>query len=237
MLTSSSGLAANVKQHFGVNRLDDQIMLADATIFEYALHKNQQPTLVFVDGLDEDQGQQSSLLNLIDKIIKFKVKVCLSSRYEKPFTVTFRDLAFRFRMDMLNRPGIYAYAAGSFETTTRPSKDRERQVLQEAAMTIAENSAGVFLRAQFAVSQVIDRVCKGHGVDDIWIHETIAILPSDLEQVYAHVFLSLNDEDKKTCWIVTQLIDTARRDLELPELFEASLLAGNNSRSLEKNAD
>ena len=117
LLTESSRLAAEVMQHFGVNRADDQIMLGDATIFEYALNKNDRPTLVFVDGLDEYEGYKPELLSLIDKITRFKVKVCLSSRYEKPFTTTFKDLRFQFRMDVLNEPGIYAYAKHILETT------------------------------------------------------------------------------------------------------------------------
>lgn len=234
MLMSSSALATDVKEHFGVNHLDDQIILASASIFEYALHKDKRLSLLFIDGLDEYQGQKPSLLNLIDSITKFKVKVCLSSRYETPFTFAFKDLAFQFRMDVLNQPGIYAYATGTFETTMRPSNDRERRVLENSATEIARKSTGVFLWAQFAVLQVIKRKCRGHEIDSVWIQEIVATMPPDLEHIYARVFLSLEDEDKTACGIILQLITSARRDLELPELLEASLLAGNDFRSLKE---
>jgi len=231
LLTTSNALAAEVMQHFGVNRLDDQIMLADATIFDYALNKNDQPTLLFVDGLDEYAGYKPELLSLVDRITRFNVKVCLSSRYEKPFTITFKDLRFQFRMDELNEPGIYAYAKHVLKTTLRPSDDEER-TLNTASEDIAYSSSGVFLWARFAVSNVVDRVCEGRHIEYGWIHTIIHSMPPELEDVYARIFQLISAKDKRACGIILALIDTAKYELELSELFEATLLAGNDFGSL-----
>ena len=233
LLETSDALAAEVMQQFGINRPDDQIMLADATMFEYALDRNDRLTLLFVDGLDEYQGNKPELLSLIHKITESKVKVCLSSRYEKPFTMTFNDSRFQFRMELLNRPGIYAYAKHILETTLRPSDGKERSVLHDASDEIADSSSGVFLWARFAVSEFIDRICEGYQTEDRWIRTIIRSMPPELEDVYARIFQNMKDKDKNACGIVLALIDAAKYDLELSELFEATLLAGNNFRSLD----
>ncbi|KAG9755457.1 hypothetical protein KCU73_g5407, partial [Aureobasidium melanogenum] len=235
LLTESSVLAADVKKHFSMRHLDDLIMLADASVLEYVLEKIEQPSLFFVDGLDEYQGHKPDLLNLINNITKYKVKVCLSSRYEKPFTIAYKDLEFQFRMDVLNKPGIYAYSQTTFAANLYPSHFEELYALQRAAETIAESSTGVFLWARFAVAQVIDRVCDGHEIEEAWIQSIIAAMPPDLEEVYALIFQSMNEEHKEACSIILQLINSAERDLELSELFEAAIIAGVGFRPLEKS--
>jgi len=236
LLTNSRTLASDVMQHFGVNCLDGQIMLADATVFEYALNRNDRFTLLFVDGLDEYEGYKSELLSLIDKITKFKVKVCLSSRFEKPSTTTFKDLRFQFRMEELNKPGIYAYAKRMFETTLRPSNDKEQLTLTSASRDIANSSSGVFLWARFAVLDVINRVCEGHQIEYGWVRTIIHSMPPELKDVYARIFQSMRDKDKNASGIILALIDSAvGLDLEISELFEATLLAGNLFRSLGDN--
>lgn len=210
--------------------------MADATVFEFALSKNDRPTLFFIDGLDEYEGYKAELLSLIDKLTKFKVKVCLSSRYEKPFTTTFRDLDFQFRMEVLNQPGIYAYAKAILETTLRPSDKKGRSVLDTACKDIAQSSSGVFLWAHFAVSEVIDRMCEGYKIEERWIRTIVNSMPPELEDVYARMFQSMKDKDKNASGIILALIDSAAgSDLEISELFEAALLAGNAFRSLDEN--
>ncbi|KAH0035178.1 hypothetical protein KCU78_g2096, partial [Aureobasidium melanogenum] len=234
LLTESSTLAAEVQKHFSMKHLDELIMLGDASVLEYVLEANEQPLVFFIDGLDEYQGNKPELLSLINTITKSKVKVCLSSRYEKPFTIAYKNVEFQFRMDILNKPGICAYSESIFATISCPLKPNERRVLQGAAKTIAEISAGVFLWARFATFEVFDRACDGHGIENAWIESIITEMPPDLEEVYALIFQSMRKEYKKACGIIFQLINSAERDLELSELFEAAILAGANFRSLEK---
>lgn len=235
LLTTSSALAADVMQRFSIKRLDDQIMLANATVLEYALDRDYRPTLLFVDGLDEYEGNKPELLSLIGKITKYSVKVYLSSRYEKPFLMTFKDLRFQFRMETLNEPGICAYAKHILETTLRPSNEMERLVLGNASLEIARLSSGVFLWARFAMSNVIDRMCKGHQIEYEWVRTIIYSMPLELEEVYARIFQLIKDKDKQPCGIILALIDSAQQTLELLDLFEATLIAGNNFRSLDND--
>jgi len=235
LLTTSSALAADVMQRFGIKQLDEKIMLADATILEYALKRTDRPTLLFVDGLDEYEGNKPELLSLVDKITENNVKVCLSSRYERPFTETFKDLSFQFRMETLNKPGIYAYATHILQTTLRPSSNKERLALVFASRDIASSSAGVFLWARFAVSEVVDRICEGRQINYEWIRTIIHSIPPELEDVYARMFQVMKDKDQKACGIILALINSAATSLVLSQIFEAALLAGNDFRSLDDN--
>ncbi|KAG9658012.1 hypothetical protein KCU95_g9702, partial [Aureobasidium melanogenum] len=235
LLTESSTLAAEVQKHFSMKHLDELIMLGDASVLEYVLEANKQPLVFFIDGLDEYQGNKPELLSLINSITKFKVKVCLSSRYEKPFTIAYKNVEFQFRMDILNNPGICAYSESIFATISCPLKPNERRALQRAAKTIAEISAGVFLWARFATSEVFDRVYDGHEIEDTWIQSIITHMPPDLEEVYARILQSMKEEYKEAFGIIFQLINSAERELELSDLYEATVIAGVEFRSLEKS--
>lgn len=218
-----------------MKHLDELIMLGDASVLEYVLEANKQPLVFFIDGLDEYQGNKPELLSLINSITKFKVKVCLSSRYEKPFTIAYKNVEFQFRMDILNNPGICAYSESIFATISCPLKPNERRALQRAAKTIAEISAGVFLWARFATSEVFDRVYDGHEIEDTWIQSIITHMPPDLEEVYARILQSMKEEYKEAFGIIFQLINSAERELELSDLYEATVIAGVEFRSLEKS--
>ena len=233
ILTTSRTLAAQVWEHFGIKRLDDQIILASAGIFEFVLQKNNQLLLFFIEGLDEYQGDKPELLDFIDRITRFNVKVCLSSRYEKPFTITFRYLTLKFRMDILNEPDIRAHAVRTFEAVLKPPDERQREMLARAAGTIAKVSAGVFLWARFAISQVLNQVYRGHAIEDNWLQGMIAAISPDLEEVYARIIQSMEAKDRTTCGTILRLISSAERTLGLPELFQAALLASQDVESFD----
>jgi hypothetical protein len=101
-----------------------------------------------------------------------------------------------------------------------------------ATNSIVEKSAGVFLWARFAVQEVIDTVCNG-GAVELPLQTIIDRMPSELEQVYARIFRSFkNDDSKRACGLMLQLIDAAQQDLQLTTLFEAMLVAGDSFRPL-----
>ena len=93
----------------------------------------------------------------------------------------------------------------------------------------------MFLWARFAVSDVVDRICEGHQIGYEWLHRIVHTVPPELEDIYARIFQLMKDKDKKACGIVLALVDSAEETLELSELFEAMLIAGNNFRSLDEN--
>jgi hypothetical protein len=193
--------------------------------------------LIFIDGLDEYPAHKSEVVNLINDILRYDVRICLSSRNEPPFSVTYRNLSHKFLMDRVNKSGIEAHARGRFEVTLRSTLDHEKRDIALAIKSIAEKSAGVFLWARFAVQEVIDTVCYGSDVQ-LPLQIIVDRMPPELEQVYARIFCSLKDNDsKRACGLMLQLIDTAQRDLHLPVLFEAMLIAGDDFLPLNKTMD
>lgn len=110
--------------------------------------------------------------------------------------------------------------------------------MASAAKTISGRSFGVFLWARFAVLEVINTICDGHEIRGP-LTDIVHRMPSELEQVYARILASIqDDEDKRrSCGLMMQLVDGARRDLHVAELFEAMLIAGDGFRSLTKTMD
>jgi hypothetical protein len=237
LLATSVILAVEVGEHFGVAADEDMFTLSSSDILKFVLRKNTKPLLIFIDGLDEYQGHKSEVVNLVNDILQFDVRICLSSRNEPPFSVAYRDLPHKLFMDRVNRLGIEAHARGRFETTLRPTLYHEKLDIALATGLIAEKSAGVFLWARFAVQEVIDTICDG-GKIELPLQRIIDRMPPELEQVYARIFCSFrSDDSKRTCGLMLQLIDAAQQDLRLPALFEAMLIAGDNFRPFTKTMD
>lgn len=237
LLGSSATLAAEAGAHFGLTAHQDLFSLKSFDILRFVLRKNTQPLLFFIDGLDEYQGQKPELLCLVDDILSFDVRICLSSRNEKPFSVAYRDLQHKFLMDRVNQPGIEAYARGRFETTLMPKHDQEKQDIDLAAKTISEKSSGVFLWARFAVLEVIDAICDGDEIG-LSLQNIVWRMPPELEQVYARIFSSIQDDDRRrSCGLMMQLVDSAQRNLRVAQLFEAMLVAGDSFRPLTRTMD
>jgi hypothetical protein len=232
---TSTVLATEVDEHFGLVAHDDMFTLSSSDILEFVLRKNTQPLLIFIDGLDEYQAHKSEVVNLVNDILQFDVRICLSSRNEPPFSVAYRDLLHQFLMDRVNKPGIEAHARGRFEVTLRSTLDHEKRDIALAIDTIVEKSAGVFLWARFAVQEIIDKVCGG---SEIPLHSIIDRMPPELEEVYARIFCSFKDDDsKRACGLMLQLIDAAQHELRLAVLFEAMLISGDNFLPLAKIMD
>lgn len=135
----------------------------------------------------------------------------------------FRALA-SLRMDKVNRPGIMSFATAFLTRNLSPSTQEEKNIIESLAKDVTTKSAGVFLWARFAVLAIID--AKGQGLNEHALNAKLEMLPPDLEKIYAKIFESKSSEDREKSGIVLRLVTSAKRDILLSELFEASYLAG-----------
>jgi hypothetical protein len=238
LLSCLDGLASEVSTHFGLRKVDSHEWLGDdnmlASILEFILRKLSVPVLLFLDGLDEYRGEKAELLYLVDDLVSAGVRICLASRDEAPFAMKFRVLP-SLRMDKANRPGIVSFATAFLIRNLDASTQEEKNLVESLAKDVATKSAGVFLWARFAVFAIIDAKSQGLNENDLKVK--LERVPPDLEKIYARIFESKSSEDRKKSGIVLRLVTSAKRDILLSELFEASLLSGILTRSSDLMVD
>ena len=195
--------------------------------FELALRKTSSPVCLFLDGLDEYEGQKVELVNLLKDICSARVKVCLASRPEPPFPDALGKVP-GFSMDLMNRPGIEAFAFRTMQKFFAPTYDSDCTELQKLSAQIAENSEGVFLWARFALFELIDGKTKGE--DDAALRRRLEEVPPELQDIYARIFQRRTNPEKELTSAILRLVCTAERTLTTTELHEAILLTGNDQR-------
>lgn len=221
-----------IRSRLGLNSYRELTNTDLAKIFQHVLGEGDQAALLLLDGLDEYAGHKPELVGLIKDITRYRVKICVSSRNEVPFSSAYRDITWKLYMDRVNGAGIETYAHRKLTDAWDPKGAEEKEVLDDAAKTISYNSSGVFLWARFAVSDILDMLIVHQTLAQGWIRSVIDNMPADLEARYAHTFDNIAPQNRRPCGIIFQLVNAARRSLLVSELFEAALLAGISFNSL-----
>jgi hypothetical protein len=156
------------------------------SISQLVFETKQTPRLaVFIDGLDEYEGDLESLTSFVKQLHSHeRVKLCGSSR---PWNI-FRDECKVYpslRMELLTRPDIKKYVDGRMKTS---SAFQELRILQPHSIEklefeIIEKADGVFLWVVLVVEKLITIVRDNNDLHTIW--KEFAALPPGLEDLYA----------------------------------------------------
>ena len=147
---------------------------------------------LFVDGLDEFDGNLNDLIDLFKDTIKnSNVKVCVSSR---PW-VEFED-AFEHRpslkLEDLTYTDIKSYVSGSFQKDSNFARlcIREPEYAAQLVEEVVSKASGVFLWVHLVVASLIAGMCYGDRVSDL--QRRLDQLPADLSTLYEKIVLSLD---------------------------------------------
>ncbi|PMD43040.1 hypothetical protein L207DRAFT_423295, partial [Hyaloscypha variabilis F] len=139
---------------------------------------------IFVDGLDEYEGNMLELFKVLADIddscgsLPHAVKLCLASRPEPLLTATLHESA-GFRMQDHNFKGIQEYVRSTLKCVRTAKED---DAFTNLSSEIAGRSEGVFLWARLAMNDLID----GHVTGDTQgeLLERLKRVPRDLHDVY-----------------------------------------------------
>jgi len=138
---------------------------------------------LFVDALDEHDGNHKPVLSLIQQLagladgVRLRVRICLASRPENIFAHSFRDApGFAIQdhthddIDKFTRKGLDEIAAGS----------------PEGFMTlvgeITSRARGVFMWVKLVISELMDGWIRGDTVEEL--QETLSEIPDELQELY-----------------------------------------------------
>ena len=142
---------------------------------------------LFIDGLDEFEGPQDLLIDLVKSLPqKANVKLCISSC---PLTVL--EQAFRgnpgIKLQELTKNSIRAFVNGLLLEHPRIQQlnpfDRERANI--LAGDVARRAEGVFLWAAIVVRDLREGVQNEDTLKEL--EQQVLILPSEIEGVYAAI--------------------------------------------------
>ena len=174
---------------------------------------------LFIDGLDEIEGDQDGLVVLIQNLAVTNpdVKICLSSRPEPSFTYAFSSSA-TLRLQDLTRKDIEVFVCNRLQAVPR----QRLLVLSEPDWvssikdTIIEKAQGVFLWVTLAVKLQI----KGLDNDDSLeqLQERLWLLPNELDGLYTHMLKKIEIPYKEEAAAYLQAVLEADEAIALSDI-------------------
>jgi hypothetical protein len=147
---------------------------------------------LFIDGLDEFDGDHSNLIDFIKDIAgSTNIKVCVSSRPWVVFEDAFANGPSLMLQD-LTYPDIMHFIMSMFSRNEgfRELQKREPEYAGKLLEDIGQKAAGVFLWVHLVVHSLLAGLVNGDRVSDL--QRRLAFLPPDLENLYQKILDGLD---------------------------------------------
>ena len=142
---------------------------------------------LFIDGIDEYQGDHTDIIELLKTIASPKVKMVLSSRPIRECVVAFENYP-NLKLQDLTHEDIKAYAADhivKYSDMPMYTSPAQRSEMNELVEELVTKSSGVFLW----VTLVVKSLVKGlNNFDQIGeLRERLNDYPTELDELYKHM--------------------------------------------------
>ena len=172
--------------------------------------------MIFIDGMDEFDGDKPGLIDFISSMLVPGVKICALSRPWIVFEDAFHH-RLHLRVENLTYPDINRYV------TAKLSPCRGFQVLQgydpafafQLIETVCKKSSGVFLWVYLVTQSLIEGITDGESLSDL--HTRLDSLPVDLEKLFARIIQSLTAKQSQRASQLFQIFRMSYRPLTLLE--------------------
>jgi hypothetical protein len=177
--------------------------------------------LLFLDGLDEFEGEPTVLIQLVkDLVATYGVKICVASRPWTEFADAF-DQYPMLTMQSLTQKDISLFINGNFEGCRA---FRERRALFPDQATnllrdISNKAQGVFLWVFLVVRDLIHSLSRGRSLSEL--QAIVDDLPTDLHNLYSKMRERVEPEDIENSARYYQLMVAALKPLHMVTLWMA----------------
>jgi hypothetical protein len=145
----------------------------------------------FIDGLDELDGDQVALVDLLHSMVHYSpddFKACVSSRPWKVFEDAFANIP-QLKLQDLTRKDIWRFVGDSLNNvvTVRRILKKDEEAAEDLKIQITDNSDGVFLWAALAVKSLVEHAVPTDTAVNLL--RKLDILPTDLDALFRHLLL------------------------------------------------
>lgn len=143
---------------------------------------------LFVDGLDEFEGDLEPLISTMRDVISHSssVKLCTASRPWNEFQEAFKDVP-SLRLQDLTRSDIQKYVEARFNENQQymALRDRETRLSDDLVSSVISKASGVFLWVKIVVSSLLAGLSQADRPSDL--KRRLEDLPEDLEGLYERI--------------------------------------------------
>ena len=147
---------------------------------------------IFIDGLDEYEGEHEELIHIVRDMAHAGVKLCISSRPWNIFEHAFgNDVVHKLYLEHFNRPDIEMYVRDKLQSRPDFQAMCARHLeADQLILEIIDKARGVFLWVYLVVRSLIQGLLNWDRIEDL--QRRIRAFPSDLDEFFSHILESLD---------------------------------------------
>ncbi|KIL88706.1 hypothetical protein FAVG1_07954 [Fusarium avenaceum] len=146
---------------------------------------------LFIDGLDEFDGDCNALVSLIGECTSCSIKICVSSRPWTEFENAFGEYP-QLRMEDLTYNDMTRYVMAKFGANPRfrTFQERHPELATDISRSVTEKANGVFLWVNIVVSSLLAGIVSGDRIEDL--ESRLDLLPPEIQDLYEKIIESIN---------------------------------------------
>ena len=223
------------------NRNDDEIrynwnpsVLQDA-LFSIACNSAVDVNLcIFVDALDEHDGNHRELLSTLDRLTRltnnyfFRLRLCLAGRQENIFKDAFRDCP-GFSIHERTTGDIRRYTEGRIQDVMSGILTKDGELaLSSLIEDVIDKAEGVFLWVRLVNDELIEGLCEGDSVEEL--KDLLSGIPNELGELYTRALRRPNRtqprvpaKTKYERYVMFQIVKCCRVPFSTYQLLGATL--------------
>jgi hypothetical protein len=170
---------------------------------------------IFIDGLDEFEGDHKDIAEFIYSLASPKVKIVISSRPINACLHVFRQCP-GLRLQGLTMRDMEVFVEGnlvSHQTMVQMSRQYPTDT-REIVSEIQEKAEGVFLWVRLVVRLLVDGLESGDSMIDL--RKSLRSLPRDLRDIYRRMISKINVQLQVQAAQIFQLLQTWQSVISAP---------------------
>ncbi len=189
---------------------------------------------IFVDALDEHDGNHRDLLSTLDRLTRltdnssFRLRLCLAGRQENIFKDAFRNCP-GFSIHEHTTSDIRQYTEGRIQCAMSGNLTEDGELaLSSLVENVIEKAEGVFLWVRLVSDELIEGLCEGDNIEEL--KDLLSGIPSELEELYTRTLRRPNRtqlrapaKSKYERYVMFQIVKCCYSHFPLYELLAASL--------------
>ena len=189
---------------------------------------------IFVDALDEHDGNHRDLLSALDRLTRltgnnfFRLRLCLAGRQENIFKDAFRDCP-GFSIHDLTTGDIRRYTDRRIQDAMSGKLTRDSElVLSSLIEDIIDKAEGVFLWVKLVNDELIEGLCEGDSIEEL--RDLLSGIPNELEELYTRALRRPNRsqtrapaKSKYERYVMFQIVKCCLEPFSLYQLLGATL--------------
>ena len=189
---------------------------------------------IFVDALDEHDGNHRDLLSTLDRLTRmtsnnfFRLRLCLAGRQQNIFKDAFRDCP-GFSIHDHTTGDIRRYTERRIQDAMSGKLTRDSELaLSSLIEDIIDKAEGVFLWVKLVNDELVEGLCEGDSIEEL--RDLLSGIPNELKDLYTRALRRPNRtqtrapaKSKYERYVMFQIVKCCREPFSLYELLSATL--------------